>query len=435
MGNHRAFHGQFWLAIGVALAAAGMWIYASRVLIPYHIADAARHHRPRGNLSDLYPPWLGAREVFLRGRNPYSNEVTREIQTGYYGRPLNPSRADDPADEQRFAYPVYVAFVLAPTFGLPFEVVQKLAFWILLICLMAGILFSLRILRWSPPPWIVVSLIGFAIGSPTVMQGLKLRQLSLLEAALVFGALALLVSGRLSAAGCLLALATIKPQLVWLLLLWLTVWTFADWKRRYRFMVSFLVTMLVLVAGAEILLPGWILGFWEAIHAYRRYTSGASVLETMTLPSVNVAVAILGAVLIGRLGWRERIHAPNTESFSRMVCLLLSVTILISPNSALYNQILLFPALFLLARDWRRILEMGWSGTLLTGFVVAAIGWPGISSTVLAGLSFAMRPEAVQRLWTVPLWTVWLIPVSVSGLMLVMAHHAAFGRSENRLPA
>src|SRR6266403_5151881 len=99
----------FGLLIAVLLAASMLW-YVQNLLIPYQRADAAAHDRPRGNLSDLYPRWLGARELLLRGRDPYSAEVTREIQAGYYGRPLDSSRPDDPKDEQAFAYPLYVAF-------------------------------------------------------------------------------------------------------------------------------------------------------------------------------------------------------------------------------------------------------------------------------------------------------------------------------------
>src|ERR1700704_1937077 len=212
MESDRAVYAPLWLVLIALLCAAGMWIYAHRVLIPYQRADAAAHGQPRGNLSDLYPRWLGARELLLRGRDPYSNEVTREIQAGYYGRPIDPSRPEDPKDEERFAYPVYVVIVLAPTVGFPFEIIEKLFFWILLILTIAGVPLWLRILRWPPPPWTVVALIGFTIGSPAVMQGLNLRQLSLLVAALMFGGVALLVSDHLSAAGCLLAFASVKPQ-------------------------------------------------------------------------------------------------------------------------------------------------------------------------------------------------------------------------------
>jgi hypothetical protein len=423
-----------WLLLAAVLCAAGSWLYTQRELIRYQIADAAAHHQPRGNLSDLYPRWLGSRELLLHGRDPYGSDVTREIQAGYYGRPLDPSRPEDPKDEERFAYPVYVAFILAPTIELPFETVENLFFWLLLLLTMAGVVLWLRILRWQLPRWTVVSLICFTIGSPAVIQGLKLRQLSLLVAASVFGAVALLVSDRMNAAGCLFAVATIKPQLVWPLLLWLAVWTLTDWKRRYRLLLSFLITMAFLVGASELLLPRWIPRFWDAIHQYRRYTGAASVLDKITWPSVSLAVTVLCALMVVRICWNERRQPANSESFVWVVCLILSVTVLIAPNSVLYNQILLLPAMCLFARDWRKIREQHLSSRLLMALVAAAIAWPWIGSIVLAARSFILPPD-VQSLWTIPLWTVWLIPVSVVGLMLVLAHRAAFGRSGKRVPA
>ena len=65
------------------LLAGSVWFYVKGVLIPHQVVDAATLQRPRGNLSDLYPRWLGARELLLRHRDPYSAEVTREIQSGY----------------------------------------------------------------------------------------------------------------------------------------------------------------------------------------------------------------------------------------------------------------------------------------------------------------------------------------------------------------
>src|SRR6478735_3389991 len=112
------------------LCAGSMWFYVQEVLIPYQKADAAAHGRPRGNLSDLYPRWLGARELLLRHRNPYSAEVTADIQRGYWGRTLDSNNPNDPKDEMRFAYPLYVVFLLAPTVTLPFETVQRLYLFI-----------------------------------------------------------------------------------------------------------------------------------------------------------------------------------------------------------------------------------------------------------------------------------------------------------------
>src|SRR6202050_5577516 len=121
------------LGLLIALLCAGsMWFYVQRVLIPYEKADAAAHERPRGNLSDLYPRWLGARELLLHHRSPYSDEIALEIQKGYYGRVLDSSRPNDPKDQQGFAYPVYVVFLLAPLIGFSFHSVQICFHWLLL---------------------------------------------------------------------------------------------------------------------------------------------------------------------------------------------------------------------------------------------------------------------------------------------------------------
>src|ERR1700691_3865568 len=106
------------------LAAASMWFYVDRILVGYQVADAAARDRPRGNLSDLYPRWLGARELLLHQRNPYGDDITIEIQTGYYGRALDPARPNDPKDQQGVAYAVYVVVLLAPFVGFPFHSVQ-----------------------------------------------------------------------------------------------------------------------------------------------------------------------------------------------------------------------------------------------------------------------------------------------------------------------
>src|SRR5262249_29031296 len=142
------FFNMIWIGLALMLAAS-MFYYVQGVLIPYQERDAASHDRPRGNLSDLYPRWLGARELLLHGRDPYSPEITSEIQNGYYGRPLGTGGPGDPVDEQRFAYPVYVVFLLAPTITMPFPIVQVGFFWLLIAVTGASAPLWLKFLRWN----------------------------------------------------------------------------------------------------------------------------------------------------------------------------------------------------------------------------------------------------------------------------------------------
>jgi len=414
-----------WLLLAI-LCAVSMWIYASRVLIPYQIADAAAHGRPRGNLSDLYPRWLGARELLLHGRDPYSPEITREAQIGFFGRPLDPDQAGGRNYQQGFYYPVYVAFLLAPAIHLPFEIVRKGFFWVLLALTVASIPLWLRVLRWSAPWWVQVSLVIFTIGSLPVMQGLKLQQMTLLVAALVAIALALLASDRPIAAGIALALATIKPQLVWLLLLWLMIWTLADWRRRYRWAVSFLVSMAILCAASEWYLPHWISRFWQAIREYRSYTGEMSVMDKLMGAPWGRALEILAFALMMGACWRDRRQAANNNAFVGALSLVLATTVLIVPTYGPYNQVLLIPALLIMLKEWRTI----WQGSVairaLAVFTAGLIVWPWVSSIALAGLSFVLPRELVERGWAVPFWTVLQIPMAVAALMLVYHYQRTF---------
>jgi len=406
-----------------------MWLYVQRVLVSYQIADAAAHGRPRGNLSDLYPRWIGAKELLLHGRDPYSAEVSREIQAGYYGRPLDPSRPDDPRDEQGFAYPVYVVFCLAPTIGLPFAIVQKGFFWILLMLTSASTLLWLRVLRWPATLWTQVSLLALTLGSVAVMQGLKLQQMSLLVAGLLAIAIALLVTDHAVAAGVLLALASIKPQLVLLLLCWLAIWTVADWRRRYRWAASFLLTMSVLCAGSEWYLPHWIPRFWQAIREYQTYTGAMSVLDRSIGPPWSRAFELLA--FAGMMGacWRERRHAVNTAAFAFTLSLVLATTVVLIPTYAPYNQVLLIPALLILIKERQKIWQRSITNRILFVVTACLIAWPWVSSTTLAGLSLILPRETVERAWAIPAWTVIQIPVGVAALILVHYYQRTFTAS------
>jgi len=418
-------HKPLWLVLAAVLCAAGVWLYANRVLVPYQVSDAAASGRPRGNLSDLYLHWVGARELLLNRRDPYSPDVTREIQQGYYGRPLDPARPGDPKD-QRFAYPVYVTFCLAPAIHLPFEIVRRGFFWFLLGITVATIPLWLRVLRWSAPLWAQLSLMVFTIGSLPVMQGLKLQQMTLLVAALVAIALALLASNRPIAAGIALAWATIKPQLVWLLLFWLMLWTLADWRRRYRWAASFLFTMAILCAVSEWYLPHWIPRFLQAVREYPSYTDAVSNLDKLVPAPWGWLPRILAAAATVHLCWKNRRFAEVTPAFAATSSLVLAVTIIIIPSYALYNQVMMLPALLVLVRERHRIWHRNRLSRALLSVVAIALLWQWLASIVLAGLSFVLPVQLVERAWAVPNWTVLLLPVGVAALMLAGNYHRPF---------
>jgi glycosyl transferase family 87 len=420
---------QVGLLLASLLCASGVWLYADRVLIPYQIAEGTAHNRPRGNFSDLYPQWIGARELLLHGRDPYSPEVTRQIQEGYYGRALDPNKPGDPEDQQAFAYPVYVVFYLAPTIRFPFETVRRGFFWVLLGLTLVTVWLWLGVLRYAVPLGTKLIFMVLTIGSLTVMQGLKLQQLTLLVAAMCAAGVALLVAGRPIVAGVVLALATIKPQLVLPLLLWLALWSLGDLRRRYRWVVSFLIVMTILCVASELLLPHWIVRFWHAVVAYRQYAKGIPVLE-MILPTWwGRVLELLFAAMTALTCLRWFRHAENTAAFQAGTCLAMAVSVLLVPKFALYNQVLLLPAILLIVRDRRMIWREGVINRIMLVVVAASLAWTWVASVVLAGLSFMVRAEVVERAWMVPLATLPLIPAAVAALLLVHYYRTTFAPS------
>jgi hypothetical protein len=415
------------------LLAASMWFYVQYVLVPYQRADAAAHGRPRGNLSDLYPRWLGARELLLHHRDPYSSDVTREIQADYYGRPLDPARPDDPKDQQGFAYPVYVVFLLAPTVSLPFSAVQAGFRWLLLIITIATVPLWLRALRWRPSRTTTAILVLLTIGSFPAVQGIKLQQLSLVVSGLIALCAVLLTSGHLLLAGIVLALASIKPQLVWPLAAWLILWTISDWRKRQRFLWGFVLTMAALLGGAEYLLPGWMTKFRQAIAAYRQYTGGAgSLLDVLVTPGWGRVISGLILLALAAVCWRLRRERADTVAFSLATAVVLAATVVIVPMVAPYNQLLLLPSIFLLIHH----ASLNWSRGRLTRLAYIVSGllvfWPWLATLCLSIAALILPPKLVQQAWAAPLYTSLGIPLAVLGAVALSLSDLVSFRSLQR---
>src|SRR5690242_691754 len=91
----------FSIGITAALLAFGMIYYHSGVLLPIR-QKSVQGSTSKGNWSDLYSAWVGTREAVRHRRNPYSAEVTREIQLGFYGAVVDPANPQHMKNPQSF---------------------------------------------------------------------------------------------------------------------------------------------------------------------------------------------------------------------------------------------------------------------------------------------------------------------------------------------
>ena len=400
--------------LAAGLMALAMWIWVQRVAIPHEQSESTARGIPRGNLSDLYPRWFGARELILHGRDPYGSDITREIQMGYYGRALDPERPNDPRDQQAFAYPLYIVFVLAPTIVLPFPVVQKIFLWLLVLLTAASVPLWLRALGWRIlAAWQLVGIL-LATGCFPAIQAFKLQQLTLLVGALIAASVYCIVRGKLVLAGALLAISGIKPQLVALLIAWLCLWVLGNWKERQRLFWSFTAAMTLLVLGGEFLLPGWIREFRSAAAAYYVYTGGdQSVLNLSLTPLWGKVASIILVCALFIFLWKIRHAAADTTAFRWAFSVALATTLLVVPMYAPYNQLLLVPGLLWILQG----MQVLWKKDLVTRFLITltacSVLWPWLAAGALAVSLLFLPSQAVEKAWTLPLYTTLAIPVTI----------------------
>jgi hypothetical protein len=423
MNNSPTLKSVLWLLVSIFSAASMAW---------YVAAIWSANQPPQ--FSDLYAPWWAAHELLLHRRNPYSPAIAHEIQTVIYGAPSSPDSTDDPAGiGGGFAYPPYAAMLLWPTVYLSFSEAQKVFLGVSAAAMLLSLALWLRILRFRPPPLLWLTIALFALGSFPALQALKLQNLSVIAAALIALALFLLSAGHLALAGILLGISTFKPQFTIVLIPWLALWTFSDWRRRRPLACSFLTTMLLLVLVSEWLVPGWIRDFLNVLHAYRHYTYGHSLLDIWFAPpwGLLVATCLLLSVLV--LCWRHRSQSADSMCFAVVTSLLLAVTLLVIPTLAPHAQLLLLPG-FLCVLRGRALLSSGKIQRLVLTATWTLLAWPWIASFGLLLAAVRFPWSALLRFWVIPLYTSPLLPLAVSlALGFLLPTAAGAGDQESML--
>jgi hypothetical protein len=392
-----------WLLLGV-LAAASMVYYVEAIWG----ADQPEQ------FSDLYAPWWAAHELLLHGRDPYSPAVAHEIQVVIYGSAVGASADDPNGIGGGFAYPPYATLLLWPLIYTSFPTAQRifLLFSVLLTLLSLALWVRAFRLRLSAVGWVTLAL--FVMGSFPVLQGIKLQNLSLVAAGVLAIAVVFLAGDQLILSGIFLAGCTFKPQFTVALLIWLILWTCADWRRRRALLWSFLISLGVLVAISQWLVPGWISSFLRVVSAYQHYTYGHSLLDVWFAPRFGPFVS--AGLLLGALGlcWPHRSQAAGSPRFLLATSLALAANVVVIPTLAPHAQLLLLPGFLCLLPA----VHARWVSTLPARMVRSAAwiltAWPWIAAFALSGTAVWLQAAKLHRFWQVPLYTSPVIPMAVA---------------------
>jgi hypothetical protein len=111
------------------------------------------------------------------------------------------------------------------------------------------------------------------------------------------------------------------------------------------------------------------------------------------------------------------------------MALVVTALLTVIPTFAPYNQLLLIPALLLLAQRAPGLWSVGLRLRLCLALVGVVILLPWLAA-VGVDLSLLFLPQAVvERGWALPLWTSWAIPFPVLAAVALGAAHLARERN------
>lgn len=299
---------------------------------------------PGGN--DFLVHYVGTRSFLMDGISPYSDEVATRIQVAAYGHP-----AQGEEHELRVAYPLYSILLFAP-FSVIGNYIVARALWmtVLEIALIGMTLLCFQLMDWKPKIWVQASILLFSViwyhGVRGVVNGN-----AVILIALALTAIFLMIKNQNDApAGMLLALTTIKPHLVLLIIIWLMVWSF--YQKRWQLIIWFGATIAGLVLFGIVLIPDWITQNVLEILRYPGYNPAGTLAEALAewLPGIATQLKWgIGTFFSGILlfeWWRTRSMKFDGFLWTAMVTLVVGQWIGIQTDPG--NFILLFPALFLI---------------------------------------------------------------------------------------
>jgi hypothetical protein len=349
--------------VAITLTAA---IVVTYVLLAYGAYKTFTSQVPSGN--DFYPRWRGTRALLLEGKDPYSAEVTLQIQKDMYGRP-----AEKTEDQVAFAYPLYVCFLILPFALFPYPLAQALWSSALVLATLGALIVMLRTLDWQPSPPGLVGLAFWTVLFYPSARSIILGQISIVVLAFVALALWALKRGHGCLAGCLLALSTIKPQLIFLIVPFL----FLMMVRRgnYKAVLAFLSLMALLLAVTSVAVPGWMGSFVSGLTSYHSYTSiyrgGTSPIGYLVSALVPASVAGVGTLsvslaVVACVAYASYAAFTDRQQATTAFSLAVVATLLLPAETGTTNQVLLLlPLVWWLSDPARRRQAIG--------FVLAAL--------------------------------------------------------------
>ena len=242
--------------------------------------------------------WISIRALITSGISPYSDTVIAEIQNAVRGE-----TGFAPGNLPRFTSPMFSGVVVFP-FALIGNKTLAHGLWLTLqlMAIFLSIVLGIKLIAWNPSWYIFFLFLIFSIFSYHVVIPWLEGGLSVFAALfLVLGFLAINFD-RNELAGIALALSTIQPQMVILVLIFTLIW--AATRRRKLLILWFFITIIFLSILGLFLVPDWIIQYLRVIYKFQQNFPPGSpgVLIKITLPGLGTQlswlISIVSAIIV-----------------------------------------------------------------------------------------------------------------------------------------
>src|SRR5205085_5834656 len=130
----------------------------------------------------------------------------------------------------------------------------------------------------------------------------------------------------------------------------------------------------------------------------------------------------LSLLICGLYLWRFRHESPASAAFGESIALVLALTLMLVPMTALYNQVLLIPGILVLLRNHESIPALRLTKAIAGIFIV----WPWIATLGLSAVYLWLTPDLRQRFYLLPFYASIEMPVLVfiAAFLDAWMHHA-----------
>lgn len=301
---------------------------------------------PGGN--DFLVHWVGTKSFIKEGTSPYSDQVALEIQNLVYGRP-----ATSGEHELRVAYPFYSFFLF-----LPFSLIENYstarALWMVFleILLIFSTIITIKVVNWRPKFLMLFLIMVFSIfwyhGLRAIINGNAVVVILFFCIMCIYA----IINKQDEIAGICLAIITIKPQVVLAVIVFISLWSILNHRRKIFFW--FLGTVTVFILLGLFFLPNWPIEFLREVLRYPSYnppgTPASSLSELLPGAGRQLGLILSGvSVLLLLVEWVLTKNSTNLK-FVWTVSLTLILGQWINIQTDPGNFIIMFPAVVLILR-------------------------------------------------------------------------------------